>query len=190
MRISRRFIRVLVTVALLAGIGYTGYVGYEGSRQLVDASGNNPDCRTPDIQFGWTYEAINYDIADDALLQSRNVDMTDCTYGGTKAGDEVVTDDGIHIAGCDVYTDDCRIHTDDCGVYTDTCGVYIGTCGKLFAGVFFCKLSCAKSLNGCDCRKNKGRTLFVKASARKFNADVCNIYKLKLKLKNPVALTG
>jgi pimeloyl-ACP methyl ester carboxylesterase len=95
----RKIVLGMVVVALLAGTGYVGYVGYEGSRQLVDASLNDPDCRTPDVQFGWTYEAINYDIADDAQLKIRNADLTDCAYQGTKAGDDVVTDDGEHIAG-------------------------------------------------------------------------------------------
>lgn len=97
---SRRWrigIAVLVILAI-AAIGYTGYVGYEGSRQLVTAPATG-DCRTPQDQYGWTYEAINYDIADDAELHARNADLKDCAYQGTKAGDEVVTDDGIHIAG-------------------------------------------------------------------------------------------
>lgn len=97
---SRRWrigIAILV-ILLIAAIGYTGYVGYEGSRQLVTAPATG-DCRTPADQFGWAYEAINYDIADDAELHARNADLEDCAYQGTKAGDEVVTDDGIRIAG-------------------------------------------------------------------------------------------
>jgi len=97
---SRRWrigIAVLV-ILVLAAVGYTGYVGYEGSRQLVTAPATG-DCRTPQDQFGWTYEAINYDIANDAELHARNADLTDCAYQGSKAGDDVVTDDGIHIAG-------------------------------------------------------------------------------------------
>jgi pimeloyl-ACP methyl ester carboxylesterase len=95
----RRLILGLVVAMLVAVAGYTGYVGYEGSRQLVEGGGANRDCRTPDELFGWTYEAINYDIADDALLKTRNADQKECTYTGTLAGDDVVTDDGIHIAG-------------------------------------------------------------------------------------------
>jgi pimeloyl-ACP methyl ester carboxylesterase len=89
----------IVLVLAVALIGYTGYVGYEGSRRAVDRDGTSTDCRTPDVQFGWDYEAINYDIADDAELQVRNPDVADCAYEGTPAGDEVVTDDGIRIAG-------------------------------------------------------------------------------------------
>jgi len=95
----RRILLALLTVALVGGIAYTAYVGYEGSRQLVEGGGSHRDCRTPDQLFGWTYEAINYDIADDALLATRNTDQKNCTYTGTLAGDEVVTDDGIRLAG-------------------------------------------------------------------------------------------
>jgi pimeloyl-ACP methyl ester carboxylesterase len=95
----RRIILGLLGVILIAVIGYSGYVGYEGSRQLIESGGSDRDCRTPDELFGWTYEAINYDIADDALLKTRNADQTKCTYTGTIAGDEVVTDDGIHLGG-------------------------------------------------------------------------------------------
>lgn len=94
----RRIGLTLLAVLAVAGIGYLGYVGAEGSRRLVEAPASG-DCRTPDVQFGWAYEAINYDIADDAQLKARNADLTDCTYQGTEAGGTVITDDGIRIAG-------------------------------------------------------------------------------------------
>jgi pimeloyl-ACP methyl ester carboxylesterase len=95
----RRILLTLVVLVLVAGAASTGYVGYEGSRQLVEASTDAGDCRTPDLQFGWTYEAMNYDISEDASLRNVNPDMTRCTEQGTPAGDAVVTDDGIRIAG-------------------------------------------------------------------------------------------
>jgi pimeloyl-ACP methyl ester carboxylesterase len=95
----RRIISWLLTLVVVAGLAYTGYVGYEGSRQLVEASTDRGDCRTPDVQFGWTYEAINYEVSEDAALKSVNPDMARCTEQGTPAGDAVVTDDGIRIAG-------------------------------------------------------------------------------------------
>ena len=95
----RRILSWLLALVVVAGLAYTSYVGYEGSRLLVETSTKPGDCRTPDVQFGWTYEAINYDIADDAVLKERNADLTRCTDQGAKAGDAVVTDDGIHIAG-------------------------------------------------------------------------------------------
>ncbi len=87
-----------VGVLAIAGVGYTAYVGYGVSRRLVEAPATG-DCRTPDVQLGWTYEAINYDIADDQRLATRNTDLTACTYQGVKAGDAVVTEDGVHIGG-------------------------------------------------------------------------------------------
>ncbi|HET7582314.1 MAG TPA: alpha/beta fold hydrolase [Candidatus Limnocylindria bacterium] len=96
----RRLIIVIVGLAVIGALGYTAYVGYEGSRQAVSVDENRSrDCRTPMDQFGWAYEAINYDIADDATLRSANADMTECASQGVKAGNEVVTPDGVHIAG-------------------------------------------------------------------------------------------
>lgn len=95
----RRIVSWLLALVVVAGLGYTTYVGYEGSRQLVETSTDPVDCRTPDLQFGWAYEAINYDISEDAALKSVNPDMTRCAEQGTPAGDAVVTDDGIRIAG-------------------------------------------------------------------------------------------
>jgi len=99
-RMVRRVIVWGLVVLVLAGIGYTAYVGYEGSRQAVSVDeARSTDCRTPDVQFGWDYEAINYDIADDAQLRADNPDMSDCASQGAPAGDEVVTPDGAHVAG-------------------------------------------------------------------------------------------
>jgi pimeloyl-ACP methyl ester carboxylesterase len=97
-----RVFRVTLLITIIAVVGlvaYTGYIGYEGSRRLVVNDGWGRDCRTPDILFGWEYEAINYDIADDAELRARNADLASCDYQGAKAGDDVVTADGTRIAG-------------------------------------------------------------------------------------------
>ena len=97
---TRRIVSGILVVGLLAGVGYTAYVGYEGSRQAVSVDEHRSrDCRTPAVQFGWEYEAINYNIADDAVLRAANPDMTNCDSQGTKAGGDVVTPDGVRIAG-------------------------------------------------------------------------------------------
>jgi len=88
----------IVAVLAVAAVGYSAYVGYEVSRRLVEAPATG-DCRTPDVQLGWAYEAINYDIADDEQLRTRNTDLSACTYQGVRAGDAVVTEDGVHIGG-------------------------------------------------------------------------------------------
>jgi len=96
----RRLLTAVVLLALIAGIGYTAYVGYEGSRQAVSVDeARSRDCRTPDVLLGWEYEAVNYDIADDEALKATNPDMADCASQGTAAGDEIVTVDGVRIAG-------------------------------------------------------------------------------------------
>jgi pimeloyl-ACP methyl ester carboxylesterase len=94
----RGVVALLAATALVGLTGYTVYVGVVGSDQLIHPTGN-PDCRTPLGRFGWTYEAVNYDIADDAVLQGRNPDMAHCASQGATAGTEVVTTDGIPIAG-------------------------------------------------------------------------------------------
>jgi len=62
------------------------------------------DCRTPAFVYGWAYQAINYDIAADRALapsQASQNASTSWTCGGTPApaGTDVVTPDGIRLAG-------------------------------------------------------------------------------------------
>jgi pimeloyl-ACP methyl ester carboxylesterase len=97
--VKRTWIALAVVVVVVGAlIGYVSYVGVVGSALLVDRPPTG-DCRTPDVQFGWSHDAINYDIGDDAQLKTRNSDPTGCTYQGAQAGDEVVTEDGIRVAG-------------------------------------------------------------------------------------------
>jgi pimeloyl-ACP methyl ester carboxylesterase len=72
---------------------YTGYVGVAGADRLMHPD-RSTDCRTPVVQYGWPYEAINYDIRTDAALDP---DTGRCEGG--PAGDAVVTSDGVRIAG-------------------------------------------------------------------------------------------
>ncbi len=78
--------------------GYTAYVGAVGSDLLVDPTPRRT-CGTPETRFGWAYEAINYDIADDAVLIAANPDQEQCSSQGEGAGNEVLTSDGVPIAG-------------------------------------------------------------------------------------------
>ncbi len=89
--------RILLVAATML-IGYFGYAGWEGSGQLAHPPDQNPDCRTP-ADLGWAYEAINYDIATDDDLRAREPARQDCQTFGQEAGEDVVTDDGIRIAG-------------------------------------------------------------------------------------------
>src|SRR6186997_1080583 len=77
-----RLLSWIIVLALLAGVGYVVYVGYEGSRQAVSVDeARSRVCRTPDVITGWAYEAINSD-------------MTDCDSQGATAGDELISVDG------------------------------------------------------------------------------------------------
>jgi hypothetical protein len=89
---------LVLALAVLGLVGFVGYVGVIGSDQFLHPGGAT-DCRTPMDRFDWPYEAINYDITDDATLRTTNPDMTNCATQGTTAGSDVVTSDGVSIGG-------------------------------------------------------------------------------------------
>jgi pimeloyl-ACP methyl ester carboxylesterase len=99
---GRRWVRVIaaafVILMVVGLVGYSAYVGAVGSSALTDPT-RRAQCSIPATQFGWPYEAINYDLADDDHLIAANPDLDDCSDQGADAGDSVVTDDGVPIAG-------------------------------------------------------------------------------------------
>jgi len=97
MRFARRLLALLVTVALLGLIGYATF-GVVVASDLYVHPAESTVCQTPLDRYGWTYEAINYDIADDANLRA-NPNMERCANQGSTAGADVVTTDGVPIAG-------------------------------------------------------------------------------------------
>lgn len=92
-----RWVSFTLALLLLLAVVYFAYVGFEGSRQLVDAPDPSTDCRTP-AMLGWTYEAINYDIQTDDELEAEP-DPRDCIAPGAPAGDEVTGPGGVALAG-------------------------------------------------------------------------------------------
>jgi pimeloyl-ACP methyl ester carboxylesterase len=108
-RLPRRWRLATLAVAIASVVALTSYVGYAVARSgeyLVQAG--EGDCRNPASAFGWTYEAINYDQADDARLLAAHPDPRRCFVNnvesdgpdqGERAGTEVVSADGIHVAG-------------------------------------------------------------------------------------------
>lgn len=94
---ARMLLGIVVAVALIGLAGYTGYVGVVGSAAFTNPAGP-ADCRTPLELFGWPYEAMNYDISDDARLRKESPEMA-CTLQGSAVGRDVVTTDGVPIAG-------------------------------------------------------------------------------------------
>lgn len=96
-RSLRRLLVAALLLAVVGAIAYTAYVGALGSAMIVDGE-SKPLCMTP-AQYGWEYEAINYDVADDDRLAARYPDMTRCDDQGMAPGTEVVTSDGIRLDG-------------------------------------------------------------------------------------------
>jgi pimeloyl-ACP methyl ester carboxylesterase len=91
---------IVVSVVIVIGLlGYGTYAAITGSADFTEAVVSAPDCRTPADRYGWDYEAINYDKADDARLTTANPDKTKCTVVGVEAGTNVVTPDGVRLAG-------------------------------------------------------------------------------------------
>ncbi|MEZ0241391.1 MAG: alpha/beta hydrolase [Chloroflexota bacterium] len=98
----RRLVRALAILAVVAALAYVvGFFGYgfvAGSAEYLAADPGRASCETPGSRFGWTYEAVNYDAADDATLLAANPDPTSCASQGATAGDDVVAPDGVHLA--------------------------------------------------------------------------------------------
>ena len=95
----RRAVVGALAVGLVAFGGYTVYAGALGSQMIVHPASKWTGCDTPATRFGWPYEAINYDRADDERLAAEDPDMSHCTSQGAVAGNEVVASDGVPIAG-------------------------------------------------------------------------------------------
>ena len=86
-----------MALALALLVVYLGWVGYQGSL-LFAANDRAGDCRTPTSAFGWSYEAINYEISSDGDLESFT-DRLACPNQGQAAGEDLRTGDGVRIAG-------------------------------------------------------------------------------------------
>src|ERR1700693_4202555 len=86
-----------MALALVLLVGYLAAVGYQGSL-LFAAQPRVGDCRTPASAYGWSYDAINYDIATDRDL-TPFADASNCPHQGAAAGTELTARDGIRIAG-------------------------------------------------------------------------------------------
>jgi len=99
----------LVVVGVVALGGYTVYAGAAGSDDFLHPP-RSEDCRTPTDQFGWAYEAVNYDAASDSRLRPLEVGDPPthrCAWADAEpaavfvpapAGDAVLTIDGLRIA--------------------------------------------------------------------------------------------
>lgn len=100
-RAGRGTVAGAVLLGLVGVAAWVGYAGHLGSESLLHpaAADKWAGCDTPMSRFGWPYEAVNYDAADDARLAAANPDQQHCTGQGSVAGAEVVASDGVPIAG-------------------------------------------------------------------------------------------
>ncbi|MEO8250939.1 MAG: alpha/beta hydrolase [Chloroflexota bacterium] len=92
-----RWVSFTMALALVLLVVYLAVVGYQGSL-VFGAHSRAGDCRTPASAFGWSYEAINYDIATDQDLD-QYADRNNCPEQGQAAGTELTASDGTHLAG-------------------------------------------------------------------------------------------
>jgi pimeloyl-ACP methyl ester carboxylesterase len=99
---AARWPKVVVGLALIAALAYlVGFFGYGliAADEYLSGEPRSESCETPGSRFGWAYEAVNYDLADDAALLAANPNRAHCTSQGARAGTEVVAADGVHLAG-------------------------------------------------------------------------------------------
>ena len=96
---QRRLSGGAVVVACLVLVGYMGVAAVIGSSVLLGSAAVRAPCETPGTRFGWEYEAINYDQADDLRLVAENPDLERCRSQGSTAGGEVLSSDAVPIAG-------------------------------------------------------------------------------------------
>ena len=97
---GRRILVVLAGVVLVAGLVWASAIGYVASGMIMHGDEVKHGCPTP-AELGWAYEAVNYDIALDEQLPDDNPDwLKDCpNHGAGTAGTDVVSADGVRLAG-------------------------------------------------------------------------------------------
>jgi hypothetical protein len=62
---ARRWLIAALVLVLIIGAGYMAFTAWTGGAYLVNAAAI-AGCQTPANRYGWSYVAINYDIADDS----------------------------------------------------------------------------------------------------------------------------
>ena len=93
-----RGVSFTMALALVLLVVYLGWLGYDGSAQLIDPRSPSSDCRTPASAYSWSYQAINYDVEADRELDAYS-DRLACPRQGAAAGTQLTAVDGTRIAG-------------------------------------------------------------------------------------------
>lgn len=94
----KRPARIATALLAVIAVAYFGFMGWDGSNRLVNGYEPNRDCRTP-LDLGMIYEAINYDITADRELADREADLWACSTPGAAPGGDLVSSDGVRLAG-------------------------------------------------------------------------------------------
>jgi uncharacterized protein len=91
-----RWATAALGLLLLGLVAYLAYAGFQGSAELVNPEAART-CRLPSA-YGWSYEAVNYDLGSDASLAAE-ADPDACATDGQPAGTALVAKDGTQLAG-------------------------------------------------------------------------------------------
>lgn len=91
-------IGVVVLLAVVL-IGYSGVMFVVGSADYVAQVPNPGPCDNPGQRYGWAFEPINYDASSQPTALDPAAAAVKCTDHGPPAGTEVVSSDGIRLAG-------------------------------------------------------------------------------------------
>ena len=94
----RRLILLAAAIAAVYVAGFGAYAYTAGASDYLSGEPRNTDCRTPGSEFGWAYDAVNYDLADDAALLAANPNPRVCATQGAVAGSDLIGLDGTHLA--------------------------------------------------------------------------------------------
>jgi acetyl esterase/lipase len=95
-----RWVAIGVVVVLVLGlVGYSGYAFVVGGRQYVEQKPGPGPCDNPGTAFGWAFEPVNYDGSGEPTALDHASITSVCTRELPPAGTEVVSSDGIPVAG-------------------------------------------------------------------------------------------
>jgi pimeloyl-ACP methyl ester carboxylesterase len=98
-RLGRRLTIGTVVVLVLALVGYTGYAFVVGGGDYAAQAPNPGACDNPGQRYGWAFEPINYDGTNQPTALDPAASKVICTNPGPPAGNQVVSSDGIRVAG-------------------------------------------------------------------------------------------
>jgi pimeloyl-ACP methyl ester carboxylesterase len=97
--VGRRLVLGVVGIVLAALVGYAGYGFFVGGAEYAAQVPNPAPCDNPGERFGWAFEPINYDGTGEPAALDPSAAKRLCKEPRAPAGTEVVSSDGIRIAG-------------------------------------------------------------------------------------------